>query len=222
MPDTLADRCIRHTHAAQNPSQVVDRFLQGKAKADAEPIRESLTGWAETCQESVRTAYEGMDDLKFLSDRDADIWMPVFAVCTVAAPERLGELRRCAETLSGAKAADDVEDSIALKLLADTRKVWSAGSDKLPTEILLQRLHALAESPWATLSLDAIKLSDKFRPFRVASRQIRIGSKTVKGYLWAELTAVFDRYLPPCGDSSTKSTKIVSRWREKRPSTGKR
>jgi hypothetical protein len=184
------------------PSQAVCRFLQGRAKANAEPIRESLMKWAEAYQESVHTAYEGMDDLKFLSDRDADIWMPLFAVCTVTAPERLGELRRCAEALSGAKAADDVEDSLKLKLLADTRKVWSTGDDKLPTEVLLQRLNDLQESPWATLALDAIKLAGKFRPFGVASRQIRIGSKTVKGYLWAELTAAFERYLPPCVDSS--------------------
>jgi hypothetical protein len=141
-----------------------------------------------------------MDDLKFLSDRDADIWMPLFAVCTVAAPERSKELKRCAETLSGAKAADDVEDSLKLKLLADTRKVWSMGGDRLPTEILLKRLNELAESPWAALSLDAIKLAGRFRPFGVASRQIRIGTKTVKGYLWVDLNTAFERYLPPCGD----------------------
>ena len=201
LPDTLADRCIHVTMQRKAPSQAVDRFLQGRAGTDAEPIRESLTGWAETCREAVHTAYEEMDDLKFLSDRDADIWMPLFAVCTLAAPERLGELRRCAQTLSGAKAANDVEDSLALKLLADTRKVWGADTDKLATANLVRRLNELAESPWATLALDAIKLSDMLRPFGVASRQIRSGSWTGKGYLRAELTAVFDRYLPPCGDS---------------------
>jgi len=134
----------------------------------------------------------------------------LFAVCTIAAPERLGELRLCAETLSGAKAADDVEDSLKLKLLADTRKVWSARSDKLATAVLLQRLNELAESPWATLPLDAIKLSRMLRPFGVASRQIRIGSKTVKGYPWADLTAAFERYLPACGGlSETPETNLV-------------
>ncbi len=201
LTDTLADRCIVIPMQRKAASQAVGRFLQGRAKADADPIRVSFTEWAETCQESVRAAYEGMDDLKFISDRDADIWMPLFAVCTIAAPEQLGELKRCAVILSGAKAADDVEDSLALRLLTDTRKVWGVGSDKLSTEVLLQRLNGLAESPWATLPLDAIKLSEKLRPFRVASRQIRIGNWTGKGYLWAELTAVFERYLPPHVDS---------------------
>lgn len=210
LTDTLADRCIVISMQRKTPSESVDRFLQGRAKADAEPLRDSLTGWAKTWQESIRTAYEGMDDLKFLSDRDAEIWMPLFAVCTIAAPERLGELRLCAETLSGAKAADDVEDSLKLKLLADTRKVWSARSDKLATAVLLQRLNELAESPWATLPLDAIKLSRMLRPFGVASRQIRIGSKTVKGYPWADLTAAFERYLPACGGlSETPETNLV-------------
>lgn len=196
LPDTLTDRCIIVTMQRKTPSQVVGRFLQGRARADAEPIRESLTGWAEAWQDAVRGTYEEMDDLKYLSDRDADIWMPLFAVCTIAAPERLGELRQCAETLSGAKAANDVDDSIALKLLADMRRVWSAEGAKLRTETLLQRLADLAESPWATLSLNPIKLAALLRPFNIAPKQIRIGNDTGKGYLWAELAAAFERYLP--------------------------
>lgn len=218
LPDTLADRSILVTMQRRTLSQAVDRFLQGRATADAEPIREALTDWAETWRESVRTTYGNMDDLKYLSDRDADLWMPLLAVCTVAAPERLGELRRCAETLSGAKAVDDVEDSLALKLLSDTRRVWGAGSEKLRTETLLQRLNQLAESPWATLPLDAIKLSAKLRPFGVVSRQIRIGNWTGKGYLWAELATVLERYLPAYGDSSeTVETARVNTGEHKNP-----
>ena len=129
LPDTLADRCIHVTMQRKTPSQTVDRFLQGRAKDDAEPVRESLVEWAKAYQESVRCAYENMADLKFLSDRD--LWMPLFAVCTVAEPERLDELQRCAVALSGAKAAGDVEDSLPLKLLADVKdsfQMLAAGS----------------------------------------------------------------------------------------------
>jgi hypothetical protein len=199
LPDTLADRSIIIPMQRKTPSQSVDRFLQGRAKADAKPIGESLTRWVEACQESVRTAYEGTHDLKFLSDRDADLWMPLFAVCTVAAPERLGELRQCAVILSGAKVADDVEDSLSIKLLADVLKVWRAGVDRMTTASLLQRLKELGDSPWAERELTANRLSIMLRPFAVASRQIRIGNETAKGYLRTSLDEAFSRYLPQNG-----------------------
>ena len=196
LPDTLADRCIHVMMQRKAPSQTVDRFLQGRAKADAAPIQKSLAEWANSCQESICHAYENMNDLKFLSDRDADLWMPLFAVCTVAAPERLDELQRCAVALSGAKAASDVEDSLPLKLLADMQKVWPTGADRMTTAMLLQRLKKIAESPWAAHDLSPNRLSTMLRPFSVASRQIRVGSETVKGYLRASLDEAFCRYLP--------------------------
>jgi len=196
LPDTLADRCIHVTMQRKTPSQTVGRFLQGRAKADAEPVRESLEEWAKAYQESVRCAYENMNDLKFLSDRDADLWMPLFAVCTVAAPERLGELQRCAVALSREKAAGDVEDSLPLKLLADVQKVWPTGADRMTTATLLQGLKEIAESPWAAHDLNANRLSAMLRPFGIASRQIRTGVETVKGYLRASLDEAFCRYLP--------------------------
>jgi len=199
LPDTLADRCIHVTMQRKTPSQTVGRFLQGRAKADAEPISESLVEWAETCQEPVRRAYENMHDLKFLSDRDADLWMPLFAVCTEAAPERLGELQRCAVALSGAKSAGDVEDSLPLKLLADVQNVWPTGANRMTTSTLLQRLKEITESPWAAHDLNANRLSAMLRPFGVASRQIRIGNETAKGYLRAGIDDAFCRYLPPKG-----------------------
>jgi hypothetical protein len=211
LPDTLADRCIHVTMQRKTPSQTVDRFLQGRAKADAEPVRESLVEWAGTCQESVHHAYENMADLKFLSDRDADLWMPLFAVCTIAAPKRLGELQRCAVALSGAKAAGDVEDSLPLKLLADVQKVWHTGADRMATAMLLQRLKEIAESPWAAHDLNPNRLSVMLRPFGVASRQIRVGSETVKGYLRASLDEAFCRYLPSKGiQAETSETTRVN------------
>lgn len=203
LPDTLADRCIHVTMQRKTPSQAVGRFLQGRAKADAEPVRESLVEWAQTFHESVCRAYENMNDLKFLSDRDADLWMPLFAVCTVAAPKRLDELQRCAVVLSGAKAAGDVEDSLPLKLLADVQKVWPTEADRMTTATILQRLKEIAESPWAAHDLNANRLSVMLRPFGVASRQIR--PENVKGYLRASFQEAFSRYLPQRGASPETS-----------------
>jgi hypothetical protein len=202
LPDTLVDRSLCIAMQRRAPLQLVDRFLQGRAKTDAEPLRESLTQWADTWRESVRTAYESIDDLKFLSDRDADLWMPLFAVCAVGAPERVGELKACALVLTGAKAADDLEDSLPLKLLADVRSIVAASRVHIATSALLEKLKEITESPWAEMELTDRKLAWMLRPFDVKSRQIRIGTSTVKGYLATQLEAAFSRYLSSQATSS--------------------
>jgi hypothetical protein len=211
LPDTLADRSIVITMQRRISSQQVDRFLQGRAKIDVQPLGERLAEWASGEGESVRSVYESMTDLTFLSDRDADIWMPLFAVCSVAAPGRVDELRQCSKILSGAKAADDVEDSQALKLLADIRAVWTCGAAHITTEVLLQRVKAIAESPWAGIELNPRGLAKMLRPFGAAPRQVRNGSETVKGYLRSGLRDAFSRYLPPdAGLAETGETTSIN------------
>ena len=207
LPDTLADRSICITMQRKTASQTVARFLYSKGKTEAEPIRALLSAWAEQQSETVRVAYEGMSDLGFLTDRDADLWMPLFAVCAVAAPERIGELRQCAQTLTGSKAADDVEESLPLKLLADVRGLWPPGNAHVATVTLLERLREIPDSPWADYGLNARKLSRMLRPFGAEPHQGRTVAGNLKGYQLAELEQAFNRYLPTmCAVSETSDT----------------
>jgi hypothetical protein len=205
LPDTLADRSICITMQRKSANQAVDRFLQGRAGADAEPLRESLTAWAELQTGTVRDTYEGMSDLGFLTDRDADLWMPLFAVCAVVVPARAGELKRCALMLTGMKAADDVEDSLPLKLLADLQVVLSDGAAKATTAALIEGLKEMPDSPWDEFDLNPRKLSRMLRPFGPEPRQVRIGSATAKGYLRTDLEQAFSRYLPALSSSRETS-----------------
>src|SRR5215469_12391143 len=61
----------------------------------------------------------------FLKDREADIWEPLFAIASVAVPERLEELKRTAIRLSDQKASLDIDESQGLRLLADVRAVFA-------------------------------------------------------------------------------------------------
>jgi hypothetical protein len=200
LPDTLADRSIIMTMRRRRLDQKIERFLFARAKADAERIIEALTTWAREHDEDVRTAYESVRDLAWLSDRDADLWMPMFAVCSVAAREHLHDLKNCAKALTGAKQADDVDDSLPLKLLTDIRDVWPGESANMTTASLLEKLRGLPESPWSDMT--ARKLAQMLRPFSVESRQVRIGDVTLKGYLHSELDDAFSRYLPFTTDLS--------------------
>lgn len=212
LPDTLADRSICVTMQRKKASQTVERFLYAKGRSESGPIRELQITWAGLHRETVHSAYEGMPDLGFLTDRDADLWMPLFAACAVAAPERLSELKQCAEVLTGAKAADDVEDSLPLKLLADVRGVWPTGAPHQLTASLLEALKGIPDSPWAEYGLSPRKLAKMLRQYGPQPRQIRVGGGTGKGYLWADFEETFARYVPFQGVQSetSETTRINS------------
>jgi Protein of unknown function (DUF3631) len=197
LPDTLSDRSICITMQRKTEPQVIERFLFTRASMDALPLKEMLAAWAQEHEEDVRTAYTQMPDLGFLIDRDADLWMPLFAVCAVVAPDRVGELKPCALALTGAKADDDLDDSLSLKLLDDMRTVWNAGAAHMTTSSLLEKLNALSESPWGEFGMVSRKLARMLRPFGVKPRQVRIGALGAKGYVYHELEEAFSRYLPP-------------------------
>lgn len=204
LPDTLADRCIRIAMQRKLSTQRVERFLQSKAKGESGKLRTDLTSWADSNRETVRTAYEHTPDLGFLEDRDADLWLPLFAVCAVAALGRIAELKSCAQTLTQSKAAEDVEDSLPLKLLADVRTVWPAGTVHMTTASLLEALKGLPDSPWGAddTGLTARKLARWLRSFGPQPRQIRLLSGTAKGYLRDDFESAYSRYLPFSGNLS--------------------
>ncbi|HKD06121.1 MAG TPA: DUF3631 domain-containing protein [Bryobacteraceae bacterium] len=208
LPDTLTDRSILINIKRRTKAQNVARFRQVSAATEAKPLHAGIARFAGTHQAEIEQAYERTleFDLDFLSDRDADLWTPLFAICSIMDADRLPELKRCAVTLSAAKADDDVDDSYALTLLRDIRTVWPDGEDRLETAIMLQRLKALEESPWGEPdhSLTARKLARMLRPFEVEPRNIRVGDRSPKGYYFVGLKDAFDRYLDEkCATSAT-------------------
>jgi hypothetical protein len=199
LPDTLMDRSIVVHMKRRGKAEQVERFRQVRAAAEAKPIRDGVARFVEVHHAGIDRAYQHVleADLAFLNDRDADLWTPLFAVCSVMDPERLTALKTSAMALSKVKSADDVDDSYALTLLRDIRAVWPDGEEKLETAILLERLKALEESPWSDAKnpLTARKLARMLRPFEVEPRKLRVGERTPNGYHYEHLKAAFDPYL---------------------------
>lgn len=213
LPDTLADRCICIPMQRKAASQTVARFLFARTTAEAEPISACIAAWAETSIDEVREIYGSMGDLGFLADREADLWMPLFAVCAVAVPERVEELKRCALGLCGAKSADDLDDSLALTLLTDVRNIWTVGNPHMMTASLIKALERRRDSPWAEPEhkLTPRRLAGILRPFGIVPRQVRIGAVSNKGYQRADFEAVFSRYLPSkCSERETCETTRIN------------
>lgn len=197
LPDTLLDRSIVIHMKRRTKDQKVGRFLQARIQTESKPLEESILYFAQTCRASIDAAYHQVvdQDLDYLSDRDADLWMPLFSVCAILKSERLQELRKCAEVLSGTKTEDDEDDSYAIGLLRDIRDVWPDGSHQYETSLLIDKLKALEESPWGEHQLTPRKLARMLRPFDVLPRQIWVNGRNAKGYILAEFNDVFNRYL---------------------------
>jgi len=197
LPDTLTDRSIVITMQRRTKDQKVERFLTARATAESKPIRESAANFVATYQGAIEQMYNRLldTDLEFLGDRDADLWIPLFAICSVSAPDRLAELKKCAVTLSGAKAGDDTDDSLPLTLLAHIKAVWPTGQGRCDTASLIEKLKAGDESPWAEYELSARKLAKMLRPFGVEARSVRVSDRTLRGYEYESLVPAFSRYL---------------------------
>lgn len=117
--------------------------------------------------------------------------------CSVLLPDRIDDLRDCAELLSGQKAEADIDDSIAMRLLANIRDLWPPGQSRISSHDLLEVLQMLPDSPWAEeIPLTSRKLARILRPFGIESGTVRVGEETGKGYKLEDFEAAFSPYLP--------------------------
>ena len=124
--------------------------------------------WAAANAKEV-TDYYLKHDLLYLSDRDAELWLPLFAALDVADRTRIADLQATAQRLSGAKSENEPTE-LGIRLLTDIRQIFTASFDapeQLPSEALLNRLSVLDESPWNDFGfgkdLNARKLAELLR-----------------------------------------------------------
>ncbi len=196
-PQTITDRAIIIAMQRRKDCEKVERFLYRTVEPVGRALSEQASAFVSKRRDEIGAAY-GAAALDFISDRDAEAWGPLFAILSVAAPERLPELRTCAEQLTHSKGVNAEDDSPALRLLLDMREVWSESEARIFTTELLQRLKKIEDGPWASDErFDGRRLSRLLRPFGVSAATVRIGAETRKGYTWQDAEAAFARYLVP-------------------------
>jgi hypothetical protein len=195
LPHTITDRAIVLSMQRRKDSESVERFLSRRVEPVGNALRMQAEAFVTSRREEISAAYEATDLAFISSDRDAEAWAPLFAILSIAAPERLPELRMCAEHLTHSKSANAEDDSLALRLLADMRDVWPEAERKIFTVELVRRLKGIEDAPWAgDERFDGRKLSRLLRPFELTAATVRIGTDTRKGYAREDAEAVFARY----------------------------
>jgi hypothetical protein len=145
------------------PGEPIEELRERSVSHAAADLATQIAGWAAAKREDIIETY-CRGEVDFLPDREANLWSPLFAIASVAIPERLDELKTVALRLVGEKVKHDSEVSPATQLLSDIRTVSAAEATELmPTSRLLCELRNLPDSPWTRLSGN--ELARMLRPF---------------------------------------------------------
>jgi hypothetical protein len=191
LPDTAASRSIPIALNRKLPGEKVKR-LRG---FDGTELRRKLARWMADHRERLQCAAPVLPEE--LSDRQQDIWEPLLAIADALG----GEWPQMARDAALFLCQKEAGESLAIELLKDTRMTFEEmETDRLATEMLLQRLCGRDDRPWATLAegkpMRAHKLAQMLRRFDIAPGNIAIGPARPKGYLLSQFEDAFARYLP--------------------------
>lgn len=206
--DTLMDRSIVIRMVRGEPKM---RFIRTAAETEGNALREAARAVMEENEVAIVTAYHRWigNGLPFMSDRDQEIWFPLFAICEVLAPDMVDELKRIAvdmatektaprrkavDLLKGGAEEDAIDIEFSERLLRDMLTVCN-GQDVLYTQDALPRLKELATGPWRRFrgkGLDAIDIGNLLSRFGIAPKAIRTGgkregAKVLRGYRKVDL-----------------------------------
>jgi hypothetical protein len=194
LPDTIMDRAVIVRMRRRAPDERVRDYRERTTRPEGDALRELLAGWAADVAESVGEPWPDMP--AGVADRAADVWEPLLMVADLAGgdwPKRAAEA--CTAFVTGAR--DDTA-SLGTRLLADLQEVFG-DADKLWTETILGKLHALDEAPWGDWygkPLNPRDLAKLLKPYGIKSRYVRIGADGLKGYYREDLWDVWQRYAP--------------------------
>ena len=197
LPPTLADRSIVIPMQRRSPGESVARFRSERAKREAEPIRIAVEVNVTAFAGEIKRTYAELPELSFLSDRDEEIFSPLFAICAVFAPARMKELEDSSKALADGKSGDAVEDSLPIQLLHDVNELWPEGCENWLGREIIPALKSKPDAPWQELELSSRRLAKWLRGFGVVNRQVRTKNGSGKGYVLSELKLAVSRYPAP-------------------------
>ncbi|WP_084599031.1 DUF3631 domain-containing protein [Actinoplanes subtropicus] len=197
MPDTIEDRAVVVKMRRRTASEKVAPFRSRRDGPALRQLAADLTAWLRPNLTELENAEPAMP----LEDRAADTWEPLIAIGDLAGANWPERARQAALALNAAREGD-VEYSDRLKVLIDCRTVFES-FDAMPSTVLLDRLKALPESPWAEYNggtgLTAMKLGVLLKEYEIVSENIRFEPPVgrVKGFHRAAFIDAWERYCPP-------------------------
>ena len=179
IPGTIADRSIPIVLRRRTNDEPCERWRERDGRIEAGPLNERLSIWAPEVSDRLSTARPEV--LNGLSDRQFDVWEPLFAIADLAGGDWSIAARRAALVLCG----DFDENDVNVELLRDVRRVFDAeGVPFIGSTELATKLGEMPERPWADWRngspITPRALADCLKRFGIAPRPNEKG--TVRGY----------------------------------------
>lgn len=206
LPDTLMVRSVIIRMRKRGPGEEVEPFRPRLHEQPAGTLRDELAAWAAGVVVLAEGSEPSLPD--GITDRDADVWEPLFTVADLAGGEWPALARQAAtEAVQSAKVNRKPSDGV--RLLADIQACFG-DKDRLTTADLLDKLLADEEAPWGDLGrkkLDARILARMLDGYGIKSTTIRMpDGKTPKGYKREAFHDAWKCYLPPLETDATSAT----------------
>lgn len=193
--DTLRDRSIVFYMRRATPQQelTLARFVSGTVEAEAAELATELAEVMKEVSGKVMEIYREHPGLDWLSSRDAEIWLSLFAICQVLAPSRMNELTRAAMDIAtdktqerasySADAAKSAEKraeraEYCVRLLRDLSTIMKGRKHVLSEEVVAA-LKELATSPWRRYKGRGVTDQDigYLLPPRLQAKNIKVATK---------------------------------------------
>lgn len=205
MPDTIEDRAVVIRMRRRAPGEQVAPYRHRRDGPVLRTLARQLTTWLRANLRDLEAAEPAMP----VEDRAADTWEPLVAVADLAGGIWPDRARQACETLTAQRDGATVP-SDRIRLLADCRTAFRAapmvdnqGRPAIPSSVLLDKLRADPEAPWAeygknSAGLTAMKLGQLLAEYEIRSANIRFGLPygQIKGYYRADFTDAWQRYCP--------------------------
>ena len=195
LADTLMDRSIILELRRKLPTEQVERLRYAEPSLFPN-LRSMLARFAEDCQEEVRIARPDLPEN--LNDRQQDNWEPLLAIAQVTGGDWPSKALKAAQKLSG---TESMAQTIGTELLADIRAIFeNRNIDRIKTADLIDALCDDDEAPWCAYNrgkaISSRQIAKRLKDYGITSGTIRISGTTAKGYLLADFTEAFSRYIP--------------------------
>ncbi len=202
LADTLMDRSVNLELRRKLPHETVERLRHAEPGL-FEALTSQLARFAEDYYEAVRSARPDIPST--LNDRAQDNWEPLLAIADVAGGPWPEMARQAAIKISG---SENPQNTVGTELLTDIQEIFAQKKvDRISTANLIEALCADEERPWATYnrgrSISPRQVASRLKEYGIASRTVRIGYDTPKGFLREQFEEAWARYLSPPGNSAT-------------------
>lgn len=196
--DTLRDRSIIVTMKRGSPEARFDFKTAGK---EGEELQDEIAEEVKSNGSFVKVGlhYGGKEFAlsEFLSDREEELWLPLFILMRILCPKRQDELKRIAVDMATEKTAparsyvnllgaerEAEDDEYAGRLLSDVLAMVGKDQKMFGTK-LLGLLREIPLAPWRKFRGEGLtlnSLASMLARFGIKPRVVRIGKQVQRGY----------------------------------------